>query len=214
MCCSTVNSAVAGRATAPELHQPEIEHLHEVVVEAHAADVDIGRLDVAMDEAARVRVGQRVAHLAEQEHRAFGGQRTEFPDQRFEVASGQQLHHVVERAIVGQAEVEQLNRVRGAEGRGRLGFALEPAHHELGFVGAARAEHFGPYELDGRVPGEQPVLRPPDLAHAAVAEPLDQPVAAQILAPRAAAGPGAAESAPARRRRRRRNSWAGTGRAC
>ena len=49
-----------------ELHQPEVEHLDEVVVEAHPADVDVGGLDVAVDQSPRVRVGERVADLPQQ----------------------------------------------------------------------------------------------------------------------------------------------------
>ena len=45
----------------------------------------------------------------------------------------------------------------------------------------ARAEHLGPHQLDGRVARQQPVLGPPDLAHAAGAEQLDQVIAAELL---------------------------------
>ena len=109
------------------LDQPEVEHLGEVVLEAHPADIDVGRLDVAMHQAARVRIGQRVAHLAQQVEHAVRRQRTEFAHQRLEVAAGEQLHHVIERAVLRDAEVEDLNRVRRAQGRRRLRLTLEAA---------------------------------------------------------------------------------------
>ena len=67
---------VAGR------HETEVEHLHEVVLEAHPADVDIGRRDVAVDEPACVRFRERMTDLTEQEERALGGHRTEFANER------------------------------------------------------------------------------------------------------------------------------------
>jgi len=52
-------------ARIAELDQTEVEHLDEVVLEAHAADVDVRRLDVAVREAARVRFGEGQARLVE-----------------------------------------------------------------------------------------------------------------------------------------------------
>ena len=75
-----------------------------------------------------------------------------------------------------------LNRVRRAQRSGRLGLALEtPQHDGAPPLRRAGAEHLGANQLDRGVAREQPVLRPPDLAHAAVAEQLDQLVAAEIL---------------------------------
>src|SRR4029078_1297879 len=57
---------VVGTTAVVNLHQAEVEHLDEVVFEPHPADVDIGRFDVTVDKAARMRVGQRVGDLAQQ----------------------------------------------------------------------------------------------------------------------------------------------------
>ena len=38
----------AGLAIRHRLHQPEVEHLHEIVPEPQPADVDVGGLDVAV----------------------------------------------------------------------------------------------------------------------------------------------------------------------
>ena len=124
--CSIVDS-VSPAAPVFDLDQPEVEHLREIVFEAHPADVDVGRLDVAMHQAARVRVGQGMRHLPQQVNHAAGGQRAELAHQRLEVAAGQQLHHVVEGAVLRDAEVEHLDGVRRAEHRGGLRLALEAA---------------------------------------------------------------------------------------
>ena len=164
----------------PDLDQAEVEHLDEVVVEPHAADVDVGRLDVPVHEPARMRVGERVAHLPEQEDGPVRRHGSELAHERLQVAPGQQLHHVVERPIVGQPEVEDLDGVRRAErGRGP-GLALEAAHDQRGFR-LADPEHFALHQLDRGVAREQLVLGAPDLAHAALAEELDELVAAQPL---------------------------------
>ena len=48
------------------LHQAEIEHLHEVVLQRHLARHDVGRLQVAVHEAAGVGFLQRQTHLPQQ----------------------------------------------------------------------------------------------------------------------------------------------------
>ena len=50
--------ACAAKTLAAEFHEPEVEHLHEVVVEPHAADIDVGRLDIAVHETTHVRLGE------------------------------------------------------------------------------------------------------------------------------------------------------------
>ena len=61
-----------------------------------------------------------------------------------------------------------------------LGLALEPAHQQPPRLGVIGAEHLGPDQLDRGGPGQQPVLGAPDFAHAAPAEPLHQPIAAEL----------------------------------
>jgi hypothetical protein len=50
-----------GTESGDRLHQPEVQHLHEVVAQADAADVDVRGLDVAMHEARCMRLLQRLA---------------------------------------------------------------------------------------------------------------------------------------------------------
>ena len=92
---------------------------------------------------ALVRLGQRVAHLPQQVDGPLGRQRAEPLDQRVQVEPVQQLHHVVERAVVGHAEVVELDGVRRAQRRGGLGLALE-ARLQLGVSeGLVRAASAG-----------------------------------------------------------------------
>ena len=165
----------------PHLHETEIQHLDEVVLEPHPADVDVGRLDVAVHHAARVGVGQRMADLPQQEDGAVGRHRPELADQAFEVAPRQQFHHVIEGAIARRPEVEHLDGVRRTERRGSLGFALEAPLHDTRVRLVTRAHDFGPHQLDRRVTGQQLVPRAPDFTHAAAPEQLDELVVPECL---------------------------------
>ena len=55
--CGCVTSRAA--PSRQELREPEVEHLDQAALGAH----QVGALDVAMDDAARVRFVQRVGHL-------------------------------------------------------------------------------------------------------------------------------------------------------
>ena len=97
-------------------------------------------------------------------------QGTELAHERFEVAPGEQLHHVVEGPFLRDAEVEHLDRVRRAQCRGCLRLAFEATECELGFIVVARAEDFGAHQLDRGVAREQAMFGAPDFAHPAVPE--------------------------------------------
>jgi hypothetical protein len=96
----------------------------------------------------RACIGQGVTDLTEQEQGAVRRQRTELAHERLEVAADQQLHDVVERAVLGLAVVEEVDRVRRAEGRSRLCFALEAAHQELRVGRRPGAEQVRAHQLD------------------------------------------------------------------
>ena len=84
-----------------------------------------------MHHAARMRLGQRMTDLPQQIHHALVRQRAELLHQRLEVAALEQLHHVIEAAVIGGAEVEQANRMLRLQQRRGLRFALEPAQLRL-----------------------------------------------------------------------------------
>ena len=145
-----------------------------------------------------MRVSQRVTHLPQQVERPVGRNRPEAADERFEVASCEQLHHVIKDTGVGRPEVEHTNGMRGAEGRRGARLPLEPLHHEPGLHRCAGAQHFRPDQLDGDAPGEHAMLSAPDFTHAAVAQQLRELVAAHL-----ARAPNVASQSMERPRRER-----------
>ncbi|OGU07056.1 MAG: hypothetical protein A2W29_11590 [Gemmatimonadetes bacterium RBG_16_66_8] len=64
-----------------------------------------------MDHVPPVRVRQRQAHLAEDVHDALGRQGPEAPHQLLQVHAVEQLHDVVERAVLGRAVSRRAARV-------------------------------------------------------------------------------------------------------
>ena len=80
--------------------------------------------------------------------------------------------------------------------RGGLRFALEAAQLRLR-RGLGVAERFMLDQLDRRIAREQAMARPPDRAHAARAELLDQLIAAKLPCFAQSGGPSAGTSSPA-----------------
>ena len=123
---AAVASECSRLASGDRLDQAEVEHLDEVVAQPEPPDVDVRRLDVAVHQAARVRLLQRLAHLAQDVDHAARGHRAVPPHQRLEVHPVEQLHHEVERLVVGDAEVVELDGVRRPQVRRGFGLAPEP----------------------------------------------------------------------------------------
>ena len=117
-------------------------------------------LDVAVDDAARVRVGERVAELARDHHRLAGRQRQPLGER----AARHQLHHDVALAGRRGAEVVDADDAGVLEPRQRARLAREASAE----VGIGRA--LGPQHLDRDVAAEAIVVRAEDAAHAARAQ--------------------------------------------
>ena len=164
------------RHSRPHADQSEVHHLHEVHLQPVAADVHVGWLDVAVYEAPLVRLGQGLAHLAEEVNGAIGPERPVTLDERVHVQAVEQLHDVVERPVGRNAEIVQLDRVRRTQQRRRVRFPLEPLPKRLTIA----RHHVRADQLDGRRTREHPVLRPPNLPHASATEALDQTIAPQL----------------------------------
>ena len=162
-----------------ELDQPEVEHLDEIERGAGPADHHVRRLDVAVDQAVRVRVLQRGADLAQDVDDPLRRQRPVLPDQGVEVEPVEQLHHVVQPAVLGDAEIVELHRVRRRERGGGARLALEAPHQQLG-IARHRAQRPLADELDRRRPDQQAMARAPDLAHPAPADLLLEQVLPQL----------------------------------
>ena len=132
-----------------------------------------------MHQTVPVRVLKRRAHLAQEVDDPLRRQRPVLPDQGIEVETVEQLHHVVEPAVLGDAEVVELHRVRGREGSGGARLTLEAHDQKLG-IARHRARRLLADELDRRRPDQQPVARAPDLAHTTPTDLLLEQVLSQL----------------------------------
>src|SRR6266850_4445106 len=122
---------------------------------------------------------QRVADLLQHVHHSCRLHRSVELHEAFEADAVEQLHDVVELAVLGDSEVVHVDRVRGAKHRRIPGFPFEASYGALART-LTRAEHIEPYELDRGRPSQQSMPRQPDLAHSTLANPLDQLVAADL----------------------------------
>ena len=157
-----------GEADAPG--QSEIEHLHV----AGPADEDVARLDVPVDDAARVRGGERSRD-----------RRADVDDPRrverlpkhepLQIHPVEQFHHD-ERTLSVLANLEDRADVRMLQLRDDLRLAPEPTH------GVRISGGFVRQQFDGDVPWPCQVLGLVDHAHAAAPDGLDQPVMRDLFA--------------------------------
>jgi hypothetical protein len=153
------------------LHEAEVEQLHDVALAALRAEHDVRRLDVAVDEADRVRFGQRSARHRQDADDARGRLCSADRDDALERRAVEELHRVLEDAVVRSAVVEDRDRVRVREARRQLHLSLEAEEARL--AGVIRAE-----ELERRRSPHHSVASAVDLAHAAFADlPLDHVLA-------------------------------------
>jgi hypothetical protein len=150
------------------LGDAEIEHLH-----ARAADDDVVRLDVAMDDAMLVRFGESIGDAASDAADIRLRQRAARDEGRERLAFDE-LHHD-ERAPFRFLERMDRRNVRVVELRGGSRFAPH-ARDCFGVRSNLLRE-----DLDRDVAAEARVLCPPDLAHAAGADASDQLVRAEHL---------------------------------
>src|SRR6185503_21257382 len=81
---SGCNRMLAGRAIHG-FYQAEVQHFHEIVAQSLHPDVDVGRLDIPVHQAAGVSLFERFARLAEDVNDAGGRQWTEVAHQALQV---------------------------------------------------------------------------------------------------------------------------------
>ena len=120
-----------GRGLAGGSHDSEIQDLHEVVLLAVPADEDVRRLDVAVTRPHDCGLRQRVTDLAKQVRGALGRDGPEATKQRVGVEAIEQFHHVIERAVGGDPEVEEVDGMGRAETGDDLGLAFESSDRIL-----------------------------------------------------------------------------------
>ncbi len=146
------------------LRDAEVEQLHEHLAAPGVAEEDVGRLDVAVDDAALVRLGQGARQLRDdrddlaRSHRPAGAQVV------LEVAPLEQLHDDVGRALGRDAVVEGLHDVRALD----LGSGGGLAGEAGGGLGAL--EQVAGHELDDDLRAKRLVLRDPHGSHPPLAE--------------------------------------------
>ena len=160
------DAAVTGRflIARRKLGEAEIQHL----CLASARDEDVCRLDVAVDDAARVGGIQRVGDVNAQFQEVVDGQGP-LADAMLQRPAVEQLHHEEPLAVV-LADVEERADVGVIQRRGDACLALE-AFDRLRIARQLRREEF-----DGNLPAEPRVLGAIDHSHAAAAEFFDDAV--------------------------------------
>ncbi len=162
------------------------------------ADQDVGRLDVAVHDAARVGVAEAGADLQEDAHALGQGDRRLALDQRAQVVALEQLHGHVEPPV-GLVHVVDADDVGMAQLADRLDLATE-ALVQLFLGGELLGEH-----LERHRPAQGQVAGAVDHAHGAFAQLVEDLVTAEGGHGRGLRRRGAA--APPRRCRARRPRW-------
>jgi hypothetical protein len=127
-------------ARLAHLRQTKVRHLHHAVV----ADHDVRRFDVAVDDAALMRVGQRIAHMRGDRHRVLGVQPLLLGEHPGHIRALDELHHDVEQAACGLAKVIDADDAGVAELGHGAGLVLEA----LGKAGVRLLQPVGE-DLDG-----------------------------------------------------------------
>ncbi len=154
------------------LRQPEVEHLHGPVV----SNLDVRRLEVAVDDALRVRGFERLGNLPRDRQRLVERDRTA-RDAIGERRSFDHLEHE-RRQMIGRLEAVDGRDVGMIERRQEIGFARE-ARQALGIAGEERRQN-----LERDVARQLAVAGAVDFAHPAGADQGDDLVGAEAGAGR------------------------------
>ncbi len=144
-------------------HAP-VEHEHL----AEGADHDVARGEVAMDDAARVRVGDRLGEPHHDTQRV--ADRVEAPRRLVQALAAHQPHDVPRASVVEHACVVHGHDPGMLEPGEDAGLATQP-RRERGAV------HVLGEDLGGHVASQLPVVHAPDHAHAAAPDDLERLVA-------------------------------------
>ncbi len=164
--CRTDQARLA-HGVLEEAGQAEVDHLGEVVALAQPVDDDVLGGEVAVDDAARVRLGQRGQDLAADRRDARDGERV-LLDQRRQRASAQVLHHQEGNPVTGDTEIVDGHRVRVVDPAGGHRLGAEPLE--------ARGDEIAAQQLHRDRATEADLLGLIHNAHASAAEKRDQTV--------------------------------------
>ena len=163
-----------GLAARDHLRDAEVEDLHDLLVPVggvrlrrrqNPGEEEVVGLEIAMDNALRVRLGEGAKRLARSIHGDRNGEATEPREALPEALALEELHREIELARVAGAEVEDGDRVR--RGEERVGARLaEKAGLRVLVDRAVAAE-----DLDRDLATHRVLLGAIDRAHRAGAEP-------------------------------------------
>jgi hypothetical protein len=118
---------VAGRRG--QLGDPEVDDLHRVPAAVAAHDEDVGRLEIAVEDAGPVRRRQAARTLRHDRERAGRRQRPLALEHAGQVAAVEVLHHDVVAAVGADVEVDDVDDVGMADPAGGDRLAVEPNQH-------------------------------------------------------------------------------------
>ncbi len=156
---------------ARERGQAEVQNLHEVFAATARGEQDVVALQIAVHHAEVVRARKRCAHLlddvdaARERHRA----RRELGRER---RADEVLHHQIELAVVGLADVVDVDDVRVVDAIGGARLAQHPRAE------VRLSAEVGPNQLDRDHAVDEDVSRAIDDAHAAFADARFEAIAA------------------------------------
>ena len=119
--------------------------------------------------AAHVRLFQRCAHLTENVNHPTRRQGTAPTHQRVEIQALQQLHDEIQRLVVRDPKIVELDGVRRPQAGGGFSLAAKRVTASCA-AGAAPAHHLGTNRSDCRRPREHAVRRVVDLSHSATTQ--------------------------------------------
>ena len=108
------------------LHEPEVEHLDEVRLVHVVDEVDVRRLEIAVDDARGVCLAQRAGNLPRDPHGAVLGEMARLTNRGRERLPVQVLHRDVRDSVVDFAEIEDGHRVGVTQLRHRARLAKQP----------------------------------------------------------------------------------------
>ena len=155
-----------------QLGHAEVEHLDHIGSVVAAADEQILRVQIAVNDPGLVRGPYPVASLHNQIRGARYGQALAAIDEGAQAFAGQVFHHDVGRAVLGDAEVDGGGDVLAFESARGLGLALEP-RQALTLRG-----QFGVQQLDREAALDHRVLRLVHVPHATRGKVANQPILA------------------------------------
>ncbi len=159
-----------GFAAGEELHQAEVENLHEVVIVLLVQEHHVGGLQIAVDDPERVRFPQRAADLLRDVDHPVLRQRSVGLHRLRERAAVEELHGDEEDSVVRAAVVVERDGVRVRQLGGDARLEEEPLV-EVGIAVVPRAQDFKGHHAVQRC--LQCLV---NTAHSAVANALEDPV--------------------------------------